>query len=60
MREAPYSFGKIYNFDQVKELNNIIKQNFIEGEDDYARGAEKTSDVKFLRFGRIQKYLGPF
>ena len=58
MREAPYIFGKIYNLEQVKEINNTIKENFIEGDDNYARGAEKTSDVKFLRFGRIQKKEG--
>ena len=60
MREAPYSFGKIFNLDQVKELNKAIKENFIQGQDNYARGAEKTSDVKFVRFGRIQRYLGSF
>ena len=60
MREAPYIFGKIYNFEQVKEINNVIKENFIEGEDNYARGAEKTSDVKFVRFGQIQRLMGPF
>lgn len=60
MREAPYSFAKIFNDAQVKELNEIIKKNFIKSEDVYATGAQKTSDVKFVRFGSIQRFLGAF
>ena len=60
MREAPYIFGKIYTLEQVKEINNTIKENFIKGDDNYARGAEKTSEVKFVRFGQIQRHMGPF
>ena len=60
MREAPFSFGKLYKKEDIKILNKAINENFIKGEDDYATGAEKTSEVKFVRFGKIQRFLGPF
>ena len=60
MREAPYSFGKLYNKEEIKIINKAINENFIEGEDGYAAGAQKTSEVKFVRFGKIQKFLSPF
>ena len=60
MREASFSFGKLYKKEDIKILNNAINENFIKGEDDYATGAEKTSEVKFVRFGKIQRFLGPF
>ena len=34
MREAPYSFGKLYNKDDIKILNKAINENLIDGEDD--------------------------
>tara|TARA_A100001011_G_scaffold39187_1_gene37017 strand:- start:1556 stop:2101 length:546 start_codon:yes stop_codon:yes gene_type:complete len=61
MRETTYSYAKnIFNSDQIKEINNVIKDNFIEGKDLLATGAQKSSDVKFLRLGPVQKYLFPF
>ena len=60
MRETPYSFAKIFNKDQVKELNRAIRDNFEEGNDGYAAGAQKTSEVKFVRYGKLSKYLGLF
>ena len=60
MRAANYSSMNIFNLDQIKEINNIIRSNFIKGNDDYAKVAVKTSDVKFVNFGNIQKYLFPF
>ena len=60
MREAPYSHAKLYDKDQIKEINKVIKENFIEGKDDYALAARKTSEVKFVRFGRINKFLNSF
>ena len=60
MREAPYSFGKLYNKDDIKILNKAINENLIDGEDGYAAGAQKTSEVKFVRFGKIQRFLSPF
>jgi PKHD-type hydroxylase len=60
MRETPYSFAKIFDRNQVKELNIAIKENLLKGEDGFAAGTQKTSEVKFLRFGKISKYIAPF
>ena len=60
MRAATYSSMKIFNDEQVRELNNLIKENIIQGKDDLATGAKKTSDVKFVNFGKIEKLLNPF
>ncbi len=60
MRAANYLSMNIFNRDQVKEINNIIRLNFIEGKDDYAADSHKTSDVKFVNFGKIQKHIHPF
>ena len=60
MRAANYSSMNIFNKEQVKEINNVIKENFIEGKDDYAADSHKTSNVKFVNLGKIQKYIHPF
>ena len=60
MRAANYSSMNIFNDDQIKEINNIIKLNFIKGNDDYAKKSVKTSNVKFVNYGKIQKYIDPF
>ena len=53
MRAANYSSMNIYNKEQVKEINAIIKSNFAEGKDDYAAGSHKTSDVKFVNLEKV-------
>ena len=60
MRAANYSSMNIFNKEQVKEINNVIKENFIEGSDDAAANSRKTSNVKFVNLGKIQKYIHPF
>ena len=60
MRAANYSSMQIFNQEQVKELNNIIKENLVEGKDDPGLKSNKTSDVKFLFYGKIQKFILPF
>ena len=60
MRAANYSSMNIFNLEQIKEINNIINLNFIKGKDDYAQKAVKTSDVKFVNYGKIQKQIFPF
>ena len=45
MRAVNYSSMNIFNMDQVKQINNIIKENFIEGKDDAAADSHKTSNV---------------
>ena len=60
MRAANYSSMNIFNQDQIKEINNVIKANFVEGKDDFASDSHKTSDVKFIYFGKIQSYILPF
>ena len=60
MRAANYSSMNIFNQDQIKEINSTIKSNFVEGKDDFAVDSHKTSDVKFIYLGKIQKYIYPF
>ena len=60
MRAANYSSMNIFNKDQIKGINDIIRSNFVEGKDDFASDSQKTSDVKFIYFGKIQKYISPF
>ena len=60
MRAANYSSMNIFNQEQIKEINNVIKSNLVEGRDDFAVDSNKTSDVKFVYFGKIQKYIYPF
>jgi hypothetical protein len=55
MRAANYSSMNIFNLEQIKEINNIIELNFIKGNDDYAKDAVKSSDVKFVNYGKIQR-----
>ena len=60
MRAANYSSMNIFNESQVKEINKVIKSNFVEGKDDFAVDSHKTSDVKFVYLGKIQQYIFPF
>ena len=60
MRAANYSSMSIFNLDQIKEINDIIKLNFIRGNDDYAKDAVKTSNVKFVNYGKIKEKIFPF
>ena len=60
MRAANYSSMSIFNLDQIKEINDIIKLNFIRGNDDYAKDAVKTSNVKFVNYGKIKEKILPF
>jgi hypothetical protein len=62
MREATYSFAKaLFNLNQIKEINSVIKKNFITNlKDAPAISAKKTSDVKFVMLGPLQRYILPF
>ena len=60
MRAANYSSMNIFNLEQIREINNIIKLNFIKGNDDYAKESLKTSDIKFVNYGKVQKHIFPF
>ena len=57
MRAANYLSMNIYNKEQIKEINAIIKSNLIEGKDDYAADSHKNSDVKFVNLGKVQNIL---
>ena len=59
MRAANYSSMNIFNLEQIKEINNVIKSNFIKGNDDYAKNSIKTSEIKFVNYAKIQKYIFP-
>ena len=54
MRAANYSSMNIFNLEQIKEINSIIKSNYIQGKDVYDKESVKTSDVKFVNYGKIQ------
>ena len=60
MRAANYSSMNIFNLEQIKEINSIIKSNYIQAKDVYDKESVKTSDVKFVNYGKIQKYISPF
>ena len=60
MRAANYSAINIFNQDQIKEINSAIRSNFVEGKDNFATKSNKTSDVKFVYYGSVQKYILPF
>jgi hypothetical protein len=60
MRAANYSSMNVFNPEQIREINNVIKLNFIQGNDVHDKDAIKTSDVKFVNYGKIQKYISPF
>tara|TARA_Y100001935_G_C17237998_1_gene474091 strand:+ start:313 stop:855 length:543 start_codon:yes stop_codon:yes gene_type:complete len=60
MRAANYSSMNLFNLDQIKEINKIIKKNLIEGKDNFAKESVKTSEVKFLIYGKLEKYISPF
>ena len=58
MRAANYSSMNIYNKEQIKDINAIIKSNLTEGKD--IAESHKTSNVKFVNLGKVQKYIHPF
>ena len=62
MRETTYSFANnLLNKEQISELNNLIKKNFInDAKDRLATGAIKSSQVKFLKLGMVHNFLAPF
>ena len=62
MRETTYSFAKnLLNKKQINELNQLINENLIDNtQDQFAKGAIKSSQVKFVRLGVIHNYLAPF
>ena len=62
MREATYSYVKnLFNIEQIKEININIKKNLnVNADDAPAISAKKTSDVKFLKLGTIQRHIFPF
>ena len=60
MRAANYSSMDIYNKDQIKEINSVINSSFIDGKDNFAQQSTKTSNVKFVNLGKIQKYIYQF
>ena len=61
MRKTLFTHGQVYNLDQVKELNKLIKKNFITTAKDLpADESVKTSEIKFIRLGTIGNLLNPF
>lgn len=62
MRATTYSFAKnLFNFEQIKEINSVIKENLIiDLKDLPAIDAKKSAEVKFLKLGMIQRHIISF
>jgi|TARA_B100001778_G_C18323456_1_gene509738 Rps23 Pro-64 3,4-dihydroxylase Tpa1-like proline 4-hydroxylase len=61
MRKTLFTHGQVYNLDQVKELNKLIKKNFITtAMDKPAQQSVKTSEIKFVKLGSVGSLLNPF
>ena len=61
MRKTLFTHGTVYNLNQVKELNSTIRKNLISTAlDKPAEESVKTSEVKFIKLGRIGNLLNPF
>ena len=61
MRKTLFTHGQVYNLDQVKELNKLIKKNFINtAMDKPAEQSVKTSEIKFVKLGSVGNLLNPF
>ena len=61
MRKTLFTHGPVYNLDQVKELNSTIRKNLISTAiDKPSEESVKTSEVKFIKLGRIGNLLNPF
>ena len=60
MREISYVLTKLFNSEQIKNLNETVKKNLIKAGDRPDTEAIKTSQVKFVRLFSIQKLILPF
>ena len=60
MREQLFAVSQLYNSEQIKNLNNTIKNNLIESTDNPSSDSIKTSQVKFVRLLPLQNLIGPF
>ena len=60
MRKTLYTHGQIYPNSQVREINEIVKNNFITAKDKPAENKVKTSEVKFVKLASIANILNPF
>ena len=59
MRSNICSTSKIYNLETVKKINQAIKDNLLQANDNPANEAIKSSQVEFVRLLSIQNLLGP-
>ena len=60
MRETLCTVAPLFNSEQVKNLNNVIKNNFVTATDNPNTDSIKTSQVKCLRLFSIQNLIRPF
>ena len=60
MRHILFRTAELYNREQVSQINEAISKNFIPAEDGAAKQANKSSEVKFLRLGKIGNIINPF
>ena len=60
MREAGYVQARLFNNDQIKQLNETVNKNLVVTQDKPSKGAIKSSQVKFVNLGAIQHLISPF
>ena len=60
MREAGFVQARLFNSDQIKQLNEAVSKNLVSSHDKPSEGAIKSSQVKFVRLFSIQKLIFPF
>mgnify|MGYP001158089265 CR=1 FL=1 len=60
MREAGYVQARLFNNDQIKQLNETVNKSLVVTQDNPSKGAIKSSQVEFVRYFSIQKLIFPF
>ena len=61
MRKALFTYtNKLYSLEKIKEINLFIDQNLHSSQDYPAAKTTKTSEVKFIHYGKLNRYLIPF
>ena len=60
MRKLLCGVSPLFKADQIKKINETIKNNLVNNQDSPSNNAIKTSQVKFLRLMHVQNLIMPF
>ena len=52
-----WHYPDIYSPDEIKNINNVLQRNLLDGEDNLAKGIVKTSAVRFVQWGAVNDIL---